>query len=125
MTNKENKNTYIKKFKKELSKYIQPTAGVDIQLFDSKDGGGVIKATLNRSGNRRTSIAGNFTKLGEAISSSGQRAFGGDLSNMNFYGTNTIFDGDTIFLIKSPDSEEWSSQKASKDVEGIVFGGKK
>lgn len=43
---------------------------------------------------------------------------------MNFYGTNTIFDGDTIFLIKSPDSEEWSSQKASKDVEGIVFGGK-
>ena len=48
-----------------------------------------------------------------------------DLSNVNFYGTNTIFDGDTIFLIKSPDSEEWSSQKASKDVEGIVFGGKK
>ncbi|ENX6767014.1 hypothetical protein ACFRVV_004467, partial [Shigella sonnei] len=109
MTNKENKDKYINKFKKELSKYIQPTAGVDIQLFNSKDGGGVIKATLNRSGKRKSSIAGNFTKLGEAITSSGQRVFGGDLSNVNFYGTNTIFDGDTIFLIKSPDSEEWSS----------------
>ncbi|WP_337226863.1 hypothetical protein [Escherichia coli] len=64
MTNKENKDKYINKFKKELSKYIQPTAGVDIQLFNSKDGGGVIKATLNRSGKRKSSIAGNFTKEG-------------------------------------------------------------
>lgn len=125
MTNKENKNRYINKFKKEISKYIRPTAGVEIQLYDSKDGGGVIKATLNGSGNRRSSIAGHFTKLGEAINSSGQRVFGGDLSNVHFNGTNTIVDGDTIFLIKSPASEEWSTKKATKDVEGIVMGGKK
>ncbi|MCQ8865036.1 hypothetical protein, partial [Escherichia coli] len=107
MTNKENKDKYINKFKKELSKYIQPTAGVDIQLFNSKDCGVVIKATLNRSGKRKSSIAGNFTKLGEAITSSGQRVFGGDLSNVNFYGTNTIFDGGSFFFFVSPVSVAW------------------
>ncbi|MFX2623426.1 hypothetical protein V6266_10125 [Enterobacter asburiae] len=125
MTNKENKTRYINTFKKEISKYIRPTAGVEIQLYDSKDGGGVIKATLNSSGNRRSSIAGNFSKLGEAVNSSGQRVFGGDLSHVRFNGTNTIVDGDTIFLIKSSNSEEWSTKKAAKDVEGIVMGGKK
>lgn len=125
MKNKGNKNTYISKFQEEISKYIRPAAGVEIQLYDSNDGGGVIKATLNGSGYRRSSIAGNFSKLNEAVTSSGQRAFGGDLSNVNFTGTNTIVDGNTIFLIKSPSSTEWSAKKAIKDVEGIVLGGKK
>lgn len=125
MTNKETKEKYINSFKKELSRYIQTSAGVDIQLFDAKDGGGVIKATLNSSGSRKSSIAGNYLKLGEAVTSSGQRVFGGDLSHIKFEGTNTIVDGNTIFLIKSPSSEEWSNKKASQDVEGIVRGGKK
>lgn len=125
MTNKESKSKYIHKFKKELSRYIKSNAGVEIQLYDSKDGGGVIKATLNGSGSRRSSIAGNYAKLGEAVASSGQRAFGGDLTRIKFEGTNTIVDGNTIFLIKSPSSEEWSTKKASQDVEGIVHGGKK
>ncbi|EFA4573800.1 MULTISPECIES: hypothetical protein [Enterobacteriaceae] len=125
MTNKETKEKYINRFKKELSRYILNTAGVDIQLFNSKDGGGVVKATLNNSGRRKSSIAGNYQVLGEAVASSGQRAFAGDLTHIKFEGTNTIVDGNTIFLIKSPSAEEWSNKKASQDVEGIIRGGKK
>lgn len=84
MTNKETKEKYINRFKKELSRYILNTAGVDIQLFNAKDGGGVVKATLNNSGSRKSSIAGNYQELGEAVASSGQRAFAGDLTHIKF-----------------------------------------
>ncbi len=122
MINKEIKAKYINSFNNKLSRYIQPSAGVDIKLFDAKDGGGVIKVTLNNSGRRSSSIAGNYSKLNDAVASSGQKTF--NLTNITFNGTNTIIDGNTIFLIKSSSVEEWSDIKASHDVEDIVSGGK-
>lgn len=116
---------YVKKFRQELEKYLVTDASVRIDVLYAKDGGGVVKVALNKNGENTTEYNGSFSTLGEAVAYSGQRAFGGDLKNITFGGTNKIMDGEYIYLIKSGKNEEWTRGKASQDVIDIVSGSRK
>ena len=58
--------------------------------------------------------------LGKALSQIEQRAFGGNIENFQFGGTNTILEGDRLIFIKDENDAEWSDQAASKDVKAVV-----
>lgn len=58
--------------------------------------------------------------LGRALSQIEQRAFGGNIENFHFGGTNTILEGDRLIFIKDGDPAEWSDQAAAKDVKAVV-----
>ena len=116
---------YVKKFRQELEKYLVSGASARLDVLYAKDGGGVVKVTLNKNGENTTNYNGSFSTLGEAVADSGQKAFGGNLKNVTFGGTNKIMDGENIYLIKSGKSEEWARGKASQDVTDIVSGSRK
>jgi len=60
------------------------------------------------------------TSLGKALSQIEQRAFGGNIENFHFGGTNTILEGDKLIFIKDGSDAEWSDQAAAKDVRAVV-----
>lgn len=58
--------------------------------------------------------------LGKALSQIEQRAFGGNIENFQFGGTNTILEGDKLIFIKDGNAIEWSDKTAAKDVKAVV-----
>ena len=58
--------------------------------------------------------------LGRALSQIEQRAFGGNIENFHFGGTNTILEGDRLIFIKDGSDSEWSDRAAAKDVKAVV-----
>ena len=58
--------------------------------------------------------------LGKALSQIEQRAFGGNIENFHFGGTNTILEGDRLIFIKDENDTEWSDSAAAKDVKSVV-----
>ena len=58
--------------------------------------------------------------LGKALSQIEQQAFGGNIENFHFGGTNTILEGDRLIFIKDGKDAEWSDRAAAKDVKAVV-----
>jgi len=116
---------YVKQFRKELESNLVSGVSFRLDVLYAKDGGGVVKVTFNQKGENNDNYNGSFDTLGDAVAASGQRAFGGDLKNITFGGTNKIMDMENIYLIKSEKSEEWAIGKATQDVRDIVLGNRK
>lgn len=116
---------YVRKFRKELESYLVNGVSVRLDILYAKDGGGLVKVTFNQKGENTDNYNGSFDTLGDAVAASGQKAFGGNLKNIKFGGTNKIMDMENIYLIKSEKSEEWARGKATQDVMDIVSGSRK
>ena len=116
---------YVRKFRKELESYLVNGVSVRLDILYAKDGGGLVKVTFNQKGENTDNYNGSFDTLGDAVASSVQKAFGGNLKNIKFGGTNKIMDMENIYLIKSEKSEEWARGKATQDVMDIVSGSRK
>jgi hypothetical protein len=116
---------YVRKFRKELENHLVNGVSVRLDILYEKDDGGLVKVTFNQKGENTDNYNGSFDTLGDAVAASGQKAFGGDLKNIKFGGTNKIMDMENIYLIKSEKSEEWTRVKATQDVMDIVSGSRK
>jgi hypothetical protein len=92
---------YVRKFRKELESYLVNGVSVRLDILYAKDGGGLVKVTFNQKGENTDNYNGSFDTLGDAVAASGQKAFGGNLKNIKFGGTNKIMDMENIYLIKS------------------------
>ena len=120
LMNKSQIQPYINNFRRRLAHFLRPGIGVQCSIYPAAPGGAVLVFQLGPAVENDDVYKPTSTSLGKALSQIEQRAFGGNIENLNFGGTNTILEGDKLIFIKDGSASEWSDQAAAKDVKAVV-----
>lgn len=118
--NKSQIQSYINNFRRRLAHYLRPGIGVKCSIYPAEAGGAVLVFQLGPAVENDDNYMPTSISLGKALSQIEQRAFGGNIENFQFGGTNTILERDKLIFIKDGNSVEWSDQAAAKDVNSVV-----
>lgn len=118
--NKKKYQNYINNFRRRLAPYLKPGIGLTCNIYPSQDGGGILEFVMGEAVENDDVYKEVSNSLGTALSNIEQKAFGGNLEGFLFSGTNTILENNRIIFIKDADSNEWSDEAASRDVNKLV-----
>ena len=118
--NKPQIQSYVNNFRRRLAPFLRPGIGVQCSIYPALAGGAVLVFQLGPAVENDDVYKATSSSLGNALSQIEQRAFGGNIENFHFGGTNTILEGDKLIFIKDGNSTEWSDQAAAKDVKAVV-----
>lgn len=118
--NKSQIQSYVNNFRRRLAHFLRPGIGVQCSIYPAETGGAVLVFQLGPAVENDDIYRPTSSSLGNALSQIEQRAFGGNIENVKFGGTNTILEGDKLIFIKDGEATEWSDQAAAKDVKTVV-----
>ena len=118
--NKPQIQSYVNNFRRRLAHFLRPGIGVQCSIYPAEVGGAVLVFQLGPTVENDDIYLTESSSLGKALSQIEQRAFGGNLENFQFGGTNTILEGDKLIFIKDGNSAEWTDEAAAKDVNAVV-----
>jgi len=121
MKDKNSIQAYINRFRKELGVKLRPDIGMEVIVHPVKEGGAILELILgvNKSNSDHYEKLNN--KISQALKKINQHFFEGELSNLQFGGTNILAEKDRIILIKGGDNpEEWEGEAAKNDVHRLV-----
>ena len=118
--NKPQIQSYINNFRRRLAPFLRPGIGVQCSIYPATPGGAILAFKLGPAVENDDVYEPTSASLGKALSQIEQQAFGGNVENFHFGGTNTILEGDKLIFIKDGSDVEWSDQAAAKDVKAVV-----
>ena len=111
---------YINNFRRRISGNLRAGIGLTCNVYPSESGGAVLEFLLGTDLENDDIYKPVTSTTGKALQFIPQKAFGGDLTNVRFGGTNTILEPDRIILIKDDQHQEWTDRAAMSDVASIV-----
>jgi len=112
---------YSKNFIANFEKHLKAGISITVNIYPVKAPGAILEFKVNKNNNRRIVIHEISKKLGVALSKVEQSSIGGDLSNINFGGTNLILENERIIIIKGDDDQNsWSNRAIIEDIKRII-----
>ena len=111
---------YINNFRRRLTPNLRPGIGLVCQIHPATAGGAVIIFQLGPEIENDDIYKEESPTLGSALSKIEQRAFGGNIENFHFGGTNVVLESNRLIFIKDGNSEEWTDSAAAKDVSAVL-----
>lgn len=118
-----NNNTiqrYVNNFRRQLSIYLKPNIGLQIDIYNCSSEGGIIALFFKPGGKSSDNHIVKYNKISDALKDMNQMFFGGDLSGLHFSGTNIMMDHEKILLIKDTNPNEWAESKLKEDLKSII-----
>ncbi|WP_063454341.1 hypothetical protein [Acinetobacter johnsonii] len=108
---------YINNFRRHLSNRLRAGIGMKAYIYPTDHEGVVLVFQLGKNLENDDVYKKTFSSLNEVLATKvKQNAFGGDLANVTFSGTNTILENDRIIFIKDDSLNEWTDEAAKKDI---------
>lgn len=111
---------YINNFRRQLSIYLKPNIGIQIDIYNCSSEGGIIVIFFKPGGKSSDNHIYKYSKISDALKEMNQMFFGGDLSGLHFSGTNILMDNEKILLIKDTKPDEWSDSRLNEDLKSII-----
>ncbi len=120
MKNKKKIQTYVNNFRRRLSPHLKPGIGLSCNVHPAEEGGAILEFFLGTALENDDEYQVTSATVSGALASIPQHAFGGNLKNFKFSGTNVIMEKDRIIFIKDDSASVWSDDAAEKDVLKIL-----
>ena len=112
---------YVNNFRREISPYLKSNVGLKSKIHPSEGEGAILEFELAPDLENDDSYVDVAISLGKALMDIEQNAFGGQLENITFKGTNVIVDGNRIILVKGEDQEDqWSEDAVVNDLARVL-----
>ncbi|WP_312754053.1 hypothetical protein [Escherichia coli] len=108
---------YVRKLMKKIQSHYHGLA-LSFSIHPAKEGSGVIVINLGTY-SPKPLFRKECASLKDAFKSVEQKIFRGDLSHIEFSGTNIIFDENKAILIKDNQKSEWSNSAVDIDFNRI------
>lgn len=118
MKDKDLVRSYVNNFRRHMAAYLLPGVGLKSSAVLAKEGGGIVKFSFV-NGENTDEVQARVSTVAEALERLNLRSFG-DVQGVTFSGTNTVLEGNSIFLIKSESEDLWDDAAAKQDVNKIV-----
>ncbi|SFO66318.1 hypothetical protein SAMN05428949_6031 [Chitinophaga sp. YR627] len=121
--NKMEQNTilhYVNELRKNLTSRLKPNIGLQITIFNCGNEGAVLIVYFHEQIPSSDNFSSQYSKISDVLSSIKQDFVSGDLSSVNFKGTNIMMDQRRIILIKDYNHTEWTTDKAQEDINKIL-----
>ena len=121
MQNKKLIQMYVNNFRRALSPHLKSGVGVKSRIFPAEGEGAILEFEIGPELQNIDEYKDIASTVGIALKGIKQNAFGGQLENINFKGTNVIVENNRIILVKGEDQNElWSDQAVEKDLIRIL-----
>ena len=121
MKDKDLLQKYINNFRREISPYLKPNIGLKSKVHPSDGEGAILEFELAPGIENDDEYEIVTPSLGLALKDIEQHAFGGQLENISFKGTNVILENNRIILVKGEDQEsQWSEQAVMLDLARVL-----
>jgi len=112
---------YSKHFVENFNKYLNPGFQISVDVYPVNEQGAVLEFKINKNKNKRITLHDSSQKIGLALAKVKQNLIGGDLSNVNFGGTNLVLENDRIIVIKGDnDQNSWSNRAILDDIKRVI-----
>ncbi|HBT9723775.1 TPA: hypothetical protein MCN62_004450 [Klebsiella pneumoniae] len=108
---------YVRKLMKKIKSHYHGLA-FSFSIHPAKDGSGVIVINIGIYGPKPL-FEKESPSLKDAFKNVDQKIFKGDLSHIEFIGTNVIFDASKAIIIKDANKNEWSTSAVDIDFNRI------
>lgn len=112
--------SYINNFRRHITSFLRPRVGIRAVVHPCVEDGAVIEFFLGPNIESDDEYSADRMNLAEVLAGIRQNFVGGNLGGVRFLGTNISLEPDRIMLIKEDSLDEWSDEKAKKDIESIV-----
>jgi hypothetical protein len=121
MNNKQILQQYINNFRRHFARYMRQGIGLACRVLPVISSGAILEFTIGPNISNSDAFEQPSETVNAALSKIPQKAFGGNLDNFRFGGTNVIMEEGRIILIKGADEPaEWNDDAAQADVNRIL-----
>jgi len=121
MNNKEALQQYINNFRRHLAPYLRQGIGLACKVFPTNAEGAILEFTIGQNIPNSDVFEQPSETINAALSQIPQHAFGGNLNNFKFSGTNVIMEKSRIVLVKGEnDLTQWNDAAALADVRRLL-----
>lgn len=110
---------YVNNFRRQISHFFKPGIGLKAYIYPTLKDGAVIVFQFGNNLENDDVYKKTFDSIPDVLKKINQNAFGGDLNNITFSGTNTIMENDRVIFIKDESTKEWSEEATKNDISKI------
>lgn len=111
---------YLKFFGRRLSERLKPGIAYDCNVYPTNGPGAVLEFLFRSGIDNKVEYKPAEETVSSALVHVPQKLVGGNISGIQFSGTNISLEGNRILLIKGEDSEQdWDSVAAKNDISRI------
>ena len=120
MKDSETIERYLKFFGRRLSERLKPGIAFDCNVYPASGSGAVLEFLLRPGSSNKVEFRPVEETVNSVLEHIPQKLVGGNISGIQFSGTNISLEGNRILLIKGEDSEQsWDSIAAKNDIKRI------